>query len=110
MLNEDVLTYFPKILRSSSKVSLIQSREHILNTYSEKISQYAENKFARDEVNIIVNARVKRVEKDKVIYTKKDPETGKLSEFELPSGFTLWSTGIAMSPFTKQLGISYQPN
>ena len=102
MLNEDVLTYYPKILRSNAKVSLIQSREHILNTYSVKISEYAEKKFGRDEVNIIVNARVKRVEKDKVVYTRKD-ENGKLSEFEVPSGFTLWSTGIAMSPFTRQL-------
>jgi NADH dehydrogenase len=50
MLNEDVLDYFPKLLRSQAKVHLIQSREHILNTYSEKISEYAEKKFAKDDV------------------------------------------------------------
>lgn len=103
MLNEDVLDYFPKLLRASAKVHLIQSREHILNTYSEAISNFAEKKFARDEVDIITSARVKRVEKDKVVYTKKDAETGKVTEHEVPSGFTLWSTGIAMSPFTKRL-------
>lgn len=103
MLNEDVLKFFPKLLRASAKVHVIQSREHILNTYSEAISQYAEEKFARDEVDIITNARVKRVEPDRVIYTKKDKQTGELKEFEVPSGFTLWSTGIAMSPFTKRL-------
>lgn len=103
MLNEDVLKYFPKLLRASARVHLIQSREHILNTYSEVISQYAECKFARDEVDVIVNARVKRVEPDRVIYTVKDPATGELSEKEVPSGFTLWSTGIAMSPFTRRL-------
>ena len=103
MINEDVFDYFPKVLRSQAQVHLIQSREHILNTYSEKISEYAEAKFARDAVDVIVNARVKRVEPDRVLYTVKDPKTGAVSERELPSGFTLWSTGIAMSPFTRRV-------
>ncbi|SPO28755.1 probable NADH dehydrogenase (ubiquinone), 64 kD subunit, mitochondrial [Ustilago trichophora] len=103
MINEDVFDYFPKVLRAQAQVHLIQSREHILNTYSEKISEYAEAKFARDAVDVIVNARVKRVEPDRVLYTVKDPKTGKVSELEVPSGFTLWSTGIAMSPFTKRV-------
>ena len=103
MINEDVLDYFPKVLRSVASVHLIQSREHILNTYSEKISEYAEQKFARDHVDVIVNARVKRVEPDKVIYTTKDKQTGEVKEIELASGFTLWSTGIAMSPFTRRV-------
>ncbi|EST06899.1 Pyridine nucleotide-disulfide oxidoreductase, NAD-binding domain protein [Kalmanozyma brasiliensis GHG001] len=102
MINEDVFDYFPKVLRSQAQVHLIQSREHILNTYSEKISEYAEAKFARDAVDVIVNARVKSVEPDRVVYTTKD-STGKVSELEVPSGFTLWSTGIAMSPFTKRV-------
>ncbi|PWN37261.1 nucleotide-binding domain-containing protein [Meira miltonrushii] len=102
MLDEDILKLFPKQLRASSEVHLIQSRSHILNTYSEAISEYAEKKFSRDDVNVITNARVKRVEPDKVIYTIKD-EDGNLTEKEVPSGFTLWSTGIAMSPFTRKL-------
>ncbi|GAC74283.1 NADH-dehydrogenase [Moesziomyces antarcticus T-34] len=103
MINEDVFDYFPKLLRAKAKVHLIQSREHILNTYSEKISEYAEAKFARDAVDVIVNARVKRVEPDRVVYTVKDPATGKVGEKEVASGFTLWSTGIAMSPFTRRV-------
>lgn len=103
MINEDVFDYFPKVLRAQAQVHLIQSREHILNTYSEKISEYAEAKFARDAVDVIVNARVKRVEPDRVLYTVKDPKTAKVQELSVPSGFTLWSTGIAMSPFTKRV-------
>ncbi|KAE8230692.1 hypothetical protein CF326_g4300 [Tilletia indica] len=102
MMSEDVLEYFPKLLRAEAQVHVIQSREHILNTYSEKISKYAESKFLHDEVDVITNARVKRVEPDKVIYTLKD-EQGNVTEKELPSGFTLWSTGIAMSPFIRRL-------
>lgn len=32
----------PKILRDEISVHIIQSRDHILNTYSQKISEYAE--------------------------------------------------------------------
>lgn len=35
----------PKILRDEIKVNIIQSRDHILNTYAEKISEYAEVSF-----------------------------------------------------------------
>lgn len=102
MLNEDVLNYYPKLLRQQARVSLIQSRSHILNTYSEKISKYAEEKFARDAVDVIVNARVKEVKEHSVVYTVRDDE-GKVTEHEIPSGMTLWSTGISMSPFTKHM-------
>lgn len=42
MLNEDLLRSFPKILRNEISVHLIQSRRHILNTYDEALSIYAE--------------------------------------------------------------------
>ncbi|CDZ98411.1 64 kda mitochondrial nadh dehydrogenase [Phaffia rhodozyma] len=105
MMNEDALTYFPKLLRNELSVSIVQSRDHILNTYSEKISQYAEARFARNEIDVITNARVQRVFDDSVVISVKDPKNpdSKPVEKTLPSGFTLWSTGIAMNPFTKTL-------
>jgi NADH dehydrogenase len=42
LLNEDLLASFPKILRNEISVHLIQSRGHILNTYDEALSRYAE--------------------------------------------------------------------
>lgn len=45
MLNEDLLKSFPKILRNEISVHLIQSRSHILNTYDEALSRYAEVRF-----------------------------------------------------------------
>ncbi|GAA5841994.1 hypothetical protein JCM5353_003644, partial [Sporobolomyces roseus] len=46
---------------------------------------------------------------EKVVYTTKDPATGKMSEHEVDSGFTLWSTGIAMNPLTQRIA-SLLPN
>jgi NADH:ubiquinone reductase (H+-translocating) len=42
LLNEDLLKSFPKILRNEISVHVIQSRSHILNTYDEALSIYAE--------------------------------------------------------------------
>lgn len=79
-------------------MSIIQSRDHILNTYSEKISQYAEKKFARNGVDVILNARVKEIKPDSVVYTHKS-EDGKVEELSLPAGFTLYVACIRASYF-----------
>ncbi|KIO16951.1 hypothetical protein M407DRAFT_180006, partial [Tulasnella calospora MUT 4182] len=103
LVHEDLIRYFPKICAQELSISIIQSRDHILNTYSESISQYAEKRFKHEAVNVIVNARVKEVTPKSVKYTVKDAETGKTVEHEIPSAFTLWSTGIAMNPFTERV-------
>lgn len=77
-------------------IHIIQSRDHILNTYSEKISEYAEAKFKREDINVVVNARVQKVTPDSVTVSVKNGDETKV--LDIPSGFTLWSTGIAMNP------------
>lgn len=84
----NITKQFPKFLREQARVSIIQSRDHILNTYSEKISQYAEKKFARDGTDLILNARVKEITPTEVIYTTRG-EDGKVQEHSVPTGFTL---------------------
>ncbi|KAK8854628.1 hypothetical protein IAR55_003367 [Kwoniella newhampshirensis] len=111
MMAEDVLKYYPKLLANEVKVTVIQSRDHILNTYSEKISQYAEKRFARNDVDVVINARVQEVQQDKVVISIKDPKDkdAKAKTEEIEAGFVLWSTGIAMQPFTKRL-VEILPN
>lgn len=93
LLNEDLGRSFPKLLRNEISVHVIQSRGHILNTYDEALSKYAENKFAHDQVKILTNSRVKEVHADRIVFTQKD-EAGKEVMKELPMGFCLWSTGV----------------
>ncbi|KAF8463805.1 nucleotide-binding domain-containing protein [Gautieria morchelliformis] len=103
LCQEDIIKYFPKLVREKVNIHVIQSMSHILNTYSEGISKYAEDKFKRDGVNLITNARVNTVHPDKVIYTFKDPETRESVDHEIATNFVLWSTGIAMNPFTQRV-------
>ncbi|KAI0072265.1 nucleotide-binding domain-containing protein [Panus rudis PR-1116 ss-1] len=105
---EDIISYFPKLCREEVSIHVIQGREHILNTYSEAISRYAEDKFKRDGVDLITSARVVSVHPDHVVYSTRDKD-GKIELHELPANFVLWSTGIAMNPFVQRVS-SYLPN
>ncbi|APA12908.1 hypothetical protein sscle_10g076780 [Sclerotinia sclerotiorum 1980 UF-70] len=98
LLNEDLTAHFPRILRNEISVHVIQSRGHILNTYDEAVSKYAEDRFARDQVEILTNSRVKEVRPDKILFTQKG-ENGESIIKELPMGFCLWSTGVSQTKF-----------
>jgi NADH dehydrogenase FAD-containing subunit len=62
----------------------------------------------RDGVDLITGARVAEVRQDGISYTKKGPD-GKVERHDIPSNFVLWSTGIAMNPFTARVS-SLLPN
>ncbi|KAI6131974.1 nucleotide-binding domain-containing protein, partial [Pisolithus croceorrhizus] len=102
LCQEDIINYYPKICREDVSIHLIQSREHILNTYSEAISNFAEDKFRRENVDLITSARVSAVFPDHVVYTIKDAD-GKITTHEIENNFVLWSTGIAMNPFAERI-------
>ncbi|KAK7693832.1 hypothetical protein QCA50_003404 [Cerrena zonata] len=99
---EDIINYYPKVCRNEVSIHVIQGREHILNTYSEAISRYAEQKFERDGVDLITSARVQEVYPDHVVYTTKNKD-GTVESHEIPTNFVLWSTGIAMNPFVQRV-------
>ncbi|WZH43286.1 Nadh dehydrogenase [Fusarium acuminatum] len=102
LLNEDLTRHFPRLLRNEISVHLIQSRGHILNTYDETVSKYAEERFARDQVDVLTNSRVKEVLPDKIIFTQKQDD-GQMITKELPIGFCLWSTGVSQTQFCQTL-------
>lgn len=102
LLNEDLILMFPRLLRNEISVHLIQSRDHILNTYDETLSKYAEDRFARDQVEVLVNSRVSEVKEDSIVFTQKG-KNGEVITKELPMGFCLWSTGVSQTDFCKRL-------
>jgi NADH:ubiquinone reductase (H+-translocating) len=83
-------------------VHIIQSQSHILNTYDEKISKYAEKKFQNDKIDVVTNARVTKVEKNNIHYSLKDAD-GKVTEHVIPAGLIVWSTGVTLNPITQKV-------
>lgn len=75
-------------------MTIIQSRDHILNTFDVQISEYAEKRFEREGINIVTNARVARIDEDKVVYRLKNSDPDNPEFKEVPYGVCLWSTGI----------------
>ncbi len=55
-----------------------------------------------DSIDLITSARVQAVDVDKVTYSRRGPD-GKTETHEIPTNFVLWSTGIAMNPFTRRV-------
>jgi len=108
LLNEDLMAHFPKIIRNEISVHLIQSRGHILNTYDEAVSKYAEDRFSRDQVEVLTNSRVKEVRPDTILFTQQD-EKGQTIVKELPMGFCLWSTGVSQTEFCQRISAALGP-
>ncbi|RYC56526.1 hypothetical protein CHU98_g9686 [Xylaria longipes] len=84
------------------------SRSHILNTYDEALAKYAEERFARDQIGVLTNARVKEVQPDKIIFTQK-AEDGSVITKELPMGFCLWSTGVSQAEICQRIAAKLGP-
>ncbi|KAJ2989979.1 hypothetical protein NUW58_g3185 [Xylaria curta] len=108
LLNEDLTRRFPRLLRNEISVHIIQSRSHILNTYDEALSKYAEERFARDQIGVLTNARVKEVKPDRIIFTQQ-AEDGSVITKELPMGFCLWSTGVSQAEICQRIAAKLGP-
>lgn len=103
-LNEDLRkNNYPNILRQEISVHIIQSRSNILNTYDKAISDYAENQFQKDSIDVLTNSRVEKILPNEVIFNQLNQETGETETKALPFGLCLWSTGVAQNPLAKQI-------
>jgi NADH:ubiquinone reductase (non-electrogenic) len=95
---EDLAKYFPKLMPLAS-ITLIQSSDHILNTYDKKISEYTEQQFRREAINVKINSRVHEVKPNEIVI--RDTKTNE--ESRIPFGICVWSTGITQAPLVKQI-------
>ncbi|ONK74627.1 uncharacterized protein A4U43_C03F8440 [Asparagus officinalis] len=96
-VSEDLAKLYPNI-RDLVKISLIEAGDHILTMFDKRITQFAEEKFQRDGIDVKTNFRVVKVS-DKAI-TMTNPSTGEIS---VPYGMAVWSTGIGTRPIILDL-------
>ncbi|CAN4117497.1 unnamed protein product [Withania somnifera] len=95
-VHEDLVKIYPSV-KDFVKITLIQSGDHILNTFDERISSFAEQKFQRDGIEVLTGCRVNSVS-DHFIYMKVKSSG---EHVEVPYGMVVWSTGIGTRPFVK---------
>ncbi|KAJ6758152.1 EXTERNAL ALTERNATIVE NAD(P)H-UBIQUINONE OXIDOREDUCTASE B1 MITOCHONDRIAL [Salix koriyanagi] len=95
-IQEDLVNIYP-VVKDLVKITLIQSGDHILNMFDERISTFAEQKFQRDCIDVQTGCRVVCVS-DKEI-TMKVKSKGEVTS--IPHGLVVWSTGISTRPVVK---------
>jgi len=94
----DLERQFPS-LKGIGKVTVIDSNSHVLSMFDRTIAEYATKKFAKDGINLILNARVQGVDATGVNIVHK-----KTSQAErIPAGTVIWATGIGQNPLAGQL-------
>lgn len=95
-IHEDLVNIYSSV-KDLVTISLIQSGDHILNTYDERISSFAEQKFQRDGIEVLTGHRVLSVS-DRMIDVKAK-STG--TNISIPHGMVVWSTGVGTRPIVK---------
>ncbi|XP_024994567.1 external alternative NAD(P)H-ubiquinone oxidoreductase B1, mitochondrial-like [Cynara cardunculus var. scolymus] len=93
---EDLVKLYPMV-RDLVSITVIQSGDHILNTYDSRISSFAETKFARDGIDVCTGCRVLSVTDKNV--NMKIKSTGEY--VPVPHGMVVWSTGVTTRPVVK---------
>ncbi|XP_051126183.1 external alternative NAD(P)H-ubiquinone oxidoreductase B2, mitochondrial-like [Andrographis paniculata] len=102
-VNEDLVKLYPYV-KEAVKITLLEATDHILGMFDKRITDFAEEKFQRDGIDVKTGSMVTKVS-DKAISTK-ELKNGK--ESTMPYGMVVWSTGIGTRPvimdFMKQIG------
>lgn len=97
-LASDVAKIYPAV-GGRAKVTVVQSRDHILNTYDQTLSSYTEETFKKGNINVIANARVTEVTEKELTVVDKATKHARA----VPYGVCVWSTGVAPVPLIKKL-------
>ncbi|MBA0626788.1 hypothetical protein Godav_004390 [Gossypium davidsonii] len=102
-VNEDVVKLYPNV-QDLVKITLLEATDHILNMFDKRITNFAEQKFGRDGIDVKLGSMVTGINENE-ISTKVRGNGEKTST---PYGMVLWSTGIGPRPlikeFMKQIG------
>eukprot|EP01088_Endostelium_zonatum_P013692 TRINITY_DN2844_c0_g1_i1.p1 TRINITY_DN2844_c0_g1~~TRINITY_DN2844_c0_g1_i1.p1 ORF type:complete len:730 (-),score=173.64 TRINITY_DN2844_c0_g1_i1:36-2225(-) len=91
-LDTTVAQKFPGLAQYGT-VTLVQTLDHLLNTFDMKIGKYTEKEFGKRNINVMYKTRAIGVDKEKVIVEKEGVKS------ELDYGMCIWATGLGVNPF-----------
>eukprot|EP00188_Purpureofilum_apyrenoidigerum_P000878 Plantae.Rhodophyta-Purpureofilum_apyrenoidigerum.ctg14397.p1 GENE.Plantae.Rhodophyta-Purpureofilum_apyrenoidigerum.ctg14397~~Plantae.Rhodophyta-Purpureofilum_apyrenoidigerum.ctg14397.p1 ORF type:complete len:609 (+),score=118.15 Plantae.Rhodophyta-Purpureofilum_apyrenoidigerum.ctg14397:142-1968(+) len=99
MVHEDLKRSFPMLQKKDVSIKLVEAMEQILSMYDAKISEFTENHFTREKIDVLNNTFVKEVRQTEVVVQRK----GSNETDTLPCGMVVWATGIKARPFVQTL-------
>ncbi|XP_022862788.1 external alternative NAD(P)H-ubiquinone oxidoreductase B1, mitochondrial-like isoform X2 [Olea europaea var. sylvestris] len=95
-VHEDLVNIYPSV-KDSVNITVIQSGDHILNSFDERISSFAERKFRRNGIQVLTGHCVLSVS-DRLINMKNKATR---NDDSMPHGMVVWSTGVGTRPVVK---------
>ncbi|KAK6919504.1 FAD/NAD(P)-binding domain [Dillenia turbinata] len=102
-VTEDLAVLYPSV-KDYVSITLLEATDHILNMFDKRITDFAEDKFQRDGINLKTGSMVVKVTGKEI--STKERATGETKS--IPYGMVVWSTGIGTRPvimdFMKQIG------
>ncbi|CAL0300866.1 unnamed protein product [Lupinus luteus] len=96
-VNGDLVKLYPGV-KDLVKITLLEAGNHILSMFDKRITNFAEEKFGREGIDVKTGSMVVKVT-DKEICTKELKNGGQITS--IPYGMAVWSTGIGTRPFIK---------
>eukprot|EP00276_Gloeochaete_wittrockiana_P007877 CAMPEP_0184663318 /NCGR_PEP_ID=MMETSP0308-20130426/47671_1 /TAXON_ID=38269 /ORGANISM="Gloeochaete witrockiana, Strain SAG 46.84" /LENGTH=537 /DNA_ID=CAMNT_0027105983 /DNA_START=378 /DNA_END=1988 /DNA_ORIENTATION=+ len=98
LIRDDLSRQYPNLTRKVT-ITLVESLDHVLNTFSKAISEYAEKLFKRQAIDVQTRARVTEVAADHITVFRENTK----DTVAIPCGLCVWSTGIGANPFVQKL-------
>ncbi|KIS71517.1 uncharacterized protein UMAG_11333 [Mycosarcoma maydis] len=92
LINDELSRLYPNVCAYAT-VRLLDAGSTILSSFDARLAEYAINKFARDGIQVQLNAKIRRVERDAVVLDSAGGHQERIA-----AGMVIWSTGITTSP------------
>ena len=110
LVREDLQQYFPRLVATDVKITLIEAMDHVLSMMDKKISDYTERHFRRENIQVLMNTFVKAVKQREVLVQSKGSEDLQ----SIPCSVVVWATGIKARSLTNKIreiiGLPIQSN
>lgn len=98
-LLEDLRKSYPHLV-AEARITLVEAAREILNTFDQKLREYATDLFRRQKINVLTEVPVVQV----------DSTTLRLADgSDIPYGLLLWSTGNGPTEFVKSTLLPKDP-
>ena len=98
LVHQDLQGSFPQ-LKNQVKIQLVEAMETVLSMFDKRISEYTEQNFKREDIDVLSNTFVKEVKEKEIIIQRKG---SKIME-SVPCSLVVWATGIKCRPIVNKL-------
>jgi NADH:ubiquinone reductase (non-electrogenic) len=98
-ISEDMLKHYPQFKDREINVQIVEMGNRALSTYNEACSMYTAKRFKLDDIELLTQHQVKKVNKTSIEVmdlTKKEAKT-------LPYGMCVWASGVKPNDISLEL-------